>query len=345
MSAVYDPAQSARTIFNAYKTANILDVEIDFVIPVFSNMPDFTKTSIKLNDTSNSAVAKEPSASNFYVRSTPSYAAPSKTLVASNTNVTIEDRVRSCDLANDSNALYRFQIQYPFWYKIKYGSSTGYTAFENVPNTSSVTMKIGESRAFKYALSVAANNAVRFESLDPRIATVDIKTGNVIAMPLGTTQIIAYTATGSVDYVNLTVVNAAGAPSALTANGFTINQSNGIASSISIGTNVGTLLSKVNEKAYAAVYKNGVKQGNDVKLATGMTLGLVINGNLVKQYTIAVTGDTNCDGSLGPGDAVCVLRHLSGIQPLSGATLIAADSNKDGGYGPGDAVTILKSIG
>lgn len=345
MSAIYDPAQSARTIYNAYKTANILDTVVDFVIPVFSNMPNFTRTSIKLNDTSNSAVAKEPSASNFYVRSTPSYAAPSKTLVPSNTNVTIEDRVRSIDLATDSAALYHFQIQYPFWYKIKYGTSTGYTAFENVPNTSSVTMKIGESRTFKYTLSVAADNSVRFESLDPRIATVDIKTGAVVAKSLGTTQIIAYTASGSVDYVNLTVVNATGTPTSLTSSGFTINQSTGIASQISIGTTVSTLLSKVNEKAYAAVYKNGVKQGNDVKLATGMTLGLVINGNVVKQYSIAVTGDTNCDGSLGPGDAVCVLRHLSGIQPLSGAALIAADSNKDGGYGPGDAVTILKSIG
>ena len=345
MSAVYDPAQSARTIFNAYRTANILDTAIDFVIPVFSNMPNFTKTSIKLNDTSNSAIAKEPTSSKFYVRNTPSYAAPSKTLVESNTSVTIEDRVRSVDLANDNSALYLFQIQYPFWYKIKYGSSTGYTAFENVPNTSSVTMKIGESRTFKYTLSVAADNSVRFESLDPRIATVDIKTGAVVAKSLGTTQIIAYTATGSVDYVNLTVVNATGAPTSLTSSGFTINQSSGIASNIGVGTTVASLLSKVNEKAYAAVYLNGAKQADGTKLATGMTLGLVINGNVVKQYTIAVTGDTNCDGSLGPGDAVCVLRHLSGIQPLSGAALIAADSNKDGGYGPGDAVTILKSIG
>lgn len=344
MSAIYDPAQSARTIYNAYKTANILDTVVDFVIPVFSNMPNFTKTSLKLNDTSNSAVAKEPSASNFYVRSTPSYAAPSKTLVASNTSVTIEDRVRSVDLATDSNALYRFQIQYPFWYKIKYGSSTGYTAYENVPNTSMVTMKIGESRTFKYTLSTAVDNAVRFESLDPRIATVNIKTGAVVAKSLGTTQIIAYTASGSVDYVNLTVVNADGAPTSLTANGVTIDQSSGIASQITVGTTVSALLSKVNEKGFAAVYKNGEKQGDDVKLATGMTLGLVINGNVVKQYEIAVTGDVNGDGLLKTGDAVQILQHVAELQTLSGARKVAADTNGDNNIKTGDAVKILQAI-
>ncbi|MBR0088422.1 MAG: dockerin type I repeat-containing protein, partial [Clostridia bacterium] len=186
---------------------------------------------------------------------------------------------------------------------------------------------------------------VRFEMLDSRIASVNILTGEVVAKATGTTQLIAYTASGSVDYINVTVTKADGVPSQITSGTLNIDQSARLVSGISIGTTVQTLINSVNEKNYVAVYKGGTKQSNTTPLATGMTLALVINGNVVKQYEIAVTGDTNCDGSLGPGDAVLVLRHLSGLQTLSGAVLKAADLNKDNSIGPGDAVTILRAIG
>lgn len=353
MSAVNDPAQSARTIYNAYNNANILETSINFVIPVFKDMPSFASTSVKLNDSTNSVTGKEPSANNFYLRTGPNrnasyYSEGGKAKAFPNgTAVTILDRVRSTVITDGdgSHSLYMFQLQLPFWYKVQIGSTVAYTAYENIPINATVAMKVGDKRTFGYTLTNGATGAVRFEMLDSRIASVNVKTGEVVAKSPGTTQLIAYSASGSVDYINITVSYGSGVPTQLTSPTVTVNQSNGIASNIKIGTTVNSLLSAINEKGYVAVYKNGAAQGGDVRLATGMKLCLVINGNVVKQYDIAVTGDTNCDGSLGPGDAVLVLRHLSGLQPLSGAVLVAADANKDGGYGPGDAVTILKSIG
>jgi beta-N-acetylglucosaminidase len=346
MSAVNDPAQTARTVYNAYKNANILDsIAINFAIPVYKNMPNFASTSIKLNDTTNSVVGKEPTASSFSLRNAPYYGAPTVTKVNNGTSMTILERVRSSKVATDSVNVYAFTLQLPFWYKVTANGTTAYTAYENVPITSNVTMKIGDKRTFGYSLTNGVTGAVRFEMLDSRIASVNILTGEVVAKATGTTQLIAYTASGSVDYINITVTKADGVPSQITSGTLNIDQSAKLVSGINIGTTVQTLINSVNEKNYVAVYKGGTKQSNTTPLATGMTLALVINGNVVKQYEIAVTGDTNCDGSLGPGDAVLVLRHLSGLQTLSGAVLKAADSNKDNSIGPGDAVTILRAIG
>lgn len=352
MSAVNDPAQSARTIYNAYNEANILDTTINFVIPVFKDMPTFSSTSVKLDDSTNSVVGKEPSSNNFYLRTEPNrnasyYSENGKAKAFANgTSVTILDRVRSNIVTDDdsSHNLYMFQLKLPFWYKVKVGKIEAYTAYENIPIDATVTMKVGDKRTFGYSLTNGVTGAVRFEVLDSRIATVNAKTGEVVAKSTGTTQLIAYTASGSVDYINLTVALAEGVPEKITSSKLEINQSKKLVSNISAGTTVNKLLSSVNETDYVAVYKDGEKQAKDVKLATGMQLCLVVNGNIIKQYTIAVTGDTNCDGSLGPGDAVLVLRHLSNLQSLSDAALLAADANKDGDYGPGDAVTILRAI-
>ena len=347
MSAVNDPAQTARTVFNAYNNANILDsIAINFAIPVYKNMPNFTATSIKLNDTTNSVTGQEPGGSSkFGLRKEPHYMAASDGTVANGTEMQILDRLRSTVVCSDKANVYAYTLRLPFWYKVKVDGKTSYTAYENVPVTATVQMKVGDSRLFEYSLSKSVKNAVRFEILDSRIATVDIKTGEVVAKKTGKTILIAYTASGSVDYVNIAVTQGDGTPTELTSSKLTIDQKEAMVSGIKVNTTVKSLLAGVNEKAYAAVYKDGKKQPDNTKLATGMTLCLVINDNVVKQYEIAVTGDTNCDGALGPGDAVLVLRHLSNLQTLSGAVLKAADANKDGDLGPGDAVTILRAIG
>lgn len=351
MSAVNDPAQTSRTVYNGYKS--IMDkIAVNFVIPVYKNMPNFTAASIKLNDTTNEVKGQEPTkgSEKFGLRKEPHYMAESDGALANGTDLVILERLRSTVVATDKANVYAFTLRLPFWYKVKYKNDKGkeitsYTAFENVPVTSTVKMNVGDKRTFEYTLSKEVKNAVRFEILDSRIATVDIKTGEVVAKKTGKTVLIAYTASGSVDYVNITVTKGDGTPAELTSSTLGIDQKEAIVSGVAVNTTVKKLLSGVNEKEFAAVYKDGKKQKDDVKLATGMTLALVVNDNVVKEYTIAVTGDTNCDGALGPGDAVLVLRHLSDLQTLEGAVLKAADANKDSSIGPGDAVTILRAIG
>ena len=53
-------------------------------------------------------------------------------------------------------------------------------------------------------------------------------------------------------------------------------------------------------------------------------------------------GDANQDGNVNSGDAVAVLRHMTGANPLSGDALVAADFNQDGKVNTGDATSILR---
>lgn len=201
MTAVFDPAQSAKTTYNGYVSAGTLDQLRTFLIPVYKNMPSFSTTSVKFND-SLSTIKFD---STVNVRSTASITGSVAFQVGSGDTVTITDRVRSVDRAT-SNALSYYQIRYPFWYKIKTSSGkTGYVSYTTVDTVASLYMKVGTHRQFGYSLSPNTQSAVRFMSLDPRIATVDLKTGMINAISSGTTQIVAYTASGSVDYFDLTV--------------------------------------------------------------------------------------------------------------------------------------------
>ncbi|NLB62338.1 MAG: hypothetical protein GX802_08015, partial [Clostridiales bacterium] len=57
-----------------------------------------------------------------------------------------------------------------------------------------------------------------------------------------------------------------------------------------------------------------------------------------------LAGDTNGDGVVNTGDAVLILRSVTGGEPLDETRLIAADMNNDGVVNTGDAVAILIAI-
>ncbi len=206
MSAVYDPAQSAKSTYSGYVKTGTLDQLRTFLIPVYSNMPSFVTTSVKFND----AVSEIGFDATTNVRATASRAGKVAFKISPGEEVTIIDRVRSVDRATEDKILSYYQIQYPFWYKIKNSSEKiGYVSFTTVDTVANLYMKKGTQRTFGYSLSPNIQSAVRFMSLDPRIATIDSKTGKISAVAAGTTQIVAYTATGSVDYFNLRVGTAA----------------------------------------------------------------------------------------------------------------------------------------
>lgn len=55
-------------------------------------------------------------------------------------------------------------------------------------------------------------------------------------------------------------------------------------------------------------------------------------------------GDANQDGNVNSGDAVAILRHMTGGTTLTGNGLLAADYNEDGKVNTGDATAILRSM-
>lgn len=58
----------------------------------------------------------------------------------------------------------------------------------------------------------------------------------------------------------------------------------------------------------------------------------------------AVTGDVNGDGMVTVDDAILVLRHVAGLDALTGDSLTLADANGDKAVDVNDAIVILKSI-
>lgn len=57
-----------------------------------------------------------------------------------------------------------------------------------------------------------------------------------------------------------------------------------------------------------------------------------------------IAGDVNGDKSVTVDDAILVLRHIAGLETLSGDSLSAADMNVDQSVDVNDAIAILKSV-
>lgn len=345
MSALNDPAQSSNSTYNGYVSSGTLDYARQFLIPVYNNMPTYSSVALNLSDAATTGTTVFNSNT---IRSTAAYKVSGETSnkvasVSKGTSLTINGLQRSTTVATQYTSLYVYQLTYGLFYKVIYSGTTRYTDYENLDITKSVAMTVGETKTLGYKLSASASNIVRFDTTDSKIATVNSKTGLVTAVGTGTVKIVAYTAGGSVDYINLVVTKSSTIPSQLTSSKYTINQSSLTVSGIPVGTTANTLVSGITQSGYAKVY-SGSSQVTTGRLATGMTLKLVNGSTVIKTYTIAVTGDVNGDGYIKTGDAVMVLRYVSGLESLSGAVALAADANKDGYVKTGDAVTILRTI-
>jgi len=136
-------------------------------------------------------------------------------------------------------------------------------------------------------------------------------------------------------------------PTSITSSVFTVSQSNGYISKITVGTTKYTLWSAFNEKEYVEIYdKVGAIVSNDKVLATGMTAGIIDEGTVTKRYTIVVTGDVNEDGMIDIADMVAVKAQILGKGALTGAKLKAGDVNNipDGTIDIADFIRIKAHI-
>lgn len=120
-------------------------------------------------------------------------------------------------------------------------------------------------------------------------------------------------------------------PEYITSSVFSINQTNGYISKITVGTTVYSLWSSINERDYVAVFdKKGSTLSGESILATGMTAGIMDDGAVTKRYTIIVTGDTNGDGKINITDMIAVKACTLKKSDLTGAYEKAGDVNGDG---------------
>lgn len=145
------------------------------------------------------------------------------------------------------------------------------------------------------------------------------------------TVVVSFTGnfTGNPISTTFTIVNPV--PTSITSSVFTVNQSTGYISKVTVGTTVNTLWQNLNEKNYVAIYdKNGSVVAGTTVLGTGMTAGIIDEGTVTKRYTIIVTGDTNGDGKINITDMIAVKACTLKKSDLSGAYEKAGDVNGDG---------------
>ena len=103
----------------------------------------------------------------------------------------------------------------------------------------------------------------------------------------------------------------------------------GMISKIASGTTVEQLLAGVNEESVRIVNANGetVTEG---LIGTGMKVQLLVNGEVMDELTVVVTGDINGDGKATGTDFIQLKAVLLGKTILTGAAAKAADINGDG---------------
>lgn len=120
-------------------------------------------------------------------------------------------------------------------------------------------------------------------------------------------------------------------PTSITSSTFSVNQSTGYISKVTVDTTVNTLRSSLNERDYVVIYdKNGNVVSGTTVLTTGMTAVIMDEGTSTKKYTVVVTGDTNGDGKINITDMIAVKACTLKKSGLSGAYEKAGDVNGDG---------------
>ncbi len=79
-------------------------------------------------------------------------------------------------------------------------------------------------------------------------------------------------------------------------------------------------------------------------VATGYTVNVVNNNDVTVSYTVVVTGDVICDGSLSSSDYIAVSCSITGQTGLDVAETLAADVNFDGQVSAADYTLLMSCL-
>ena len=125
-----------------------------------------------------------------------------------------------------------------------------------------------------------------------------------------------------------------------------LKNNNGYLTGFQVGSDVKTLISKINSIAptVTVTIKNATgTQITSSTIATQMTLTLK-NGSTTNTYTIVIRGDVNGDGAIKSSDYVRIKNYIMGSVTLNAAGKLAADANNDGSIKSSDYVRIKNYI-
>ncbi len=111
-------------------------------------------------------------------------------------------------------------------------------------------------------------------------------------------------------------------------------------------TTVEAFLSNINiTNGSIKVYdKNGTEKTEN-NIATGDKIKIFKTDDaLFLEKTVVIYGDANGDGKLSGIDVIMIQKHMVGLEPISGISLVSADVNKDKKLGGVDVIMIQKHM-
>lgn len=187
-------ASEAKTTYNSYSRMGILDDSFVFYIPVYKNMP-----SQSSNVTIKKSVKTGKATSSVTLRTAPSTGSAAITTVQKGEKVTVLGAEFT-----DMTASVTSQEKNPYWFKVNYGSKTGYIASGYIKMDTDSTLKVGGTKTLSVTKSKSSEK-IYYETSNPAIATVS-STGKITGVKSGTCDIYAITSSGKkMDAVGISV--------------------------------------------------------------------------------------------------------------------------------------------
>ena len=134
-------------------------------------------------------------------------------------------------------------------------------------------------------------------------------------------------------------------PEDITSTDIDINPDTGYISKITAGTTVAAFREMLKENVTVHILdKENKTVANNALLGTGMKVQVMNGTEVVKTYTVIVTGDTNGDGKITITDMIAIKAHILKKELLTGASEKAADvaGAADGGDGKATITDFIK---
>lgn len=192
----------AVSAYNGYAKAGLLQTPIEFLIPVFGNMPGTAAQATQI-DLGGNAYGIVTKTTTLRTGPAPYYPAVENVVLEAGAGI----RILRCV---ETDALdYRYRTYYPYWYEVTYVQDgqihTGYVGEEFAVRGASEVLNVGESIKLSPTLYPAgSDDVVRYVSENGAVATV-AQDGTITATGRGVVTIVGYTSGGAVDCYRITV--------------------------------------------------------------------------------------------------------------------------------------------
>ena len=331
MTNVLAPYSESKLIYQGYQKNGLLDTSINFIIPVYNNMPEIQTQSpaIATTDFKQDNTKVYCNASNVNIRSGPGTSYEILTQVTTNDKMTRIAKGVQAGERWDKVKLENGLIGYIFQ---NYVTDLPPVQIEKIElSLENAILQKGETKQLQVTIlpQEASDHKVIYKSSNTQVATVD-NMGNITAIKEGEAiiQVIAEENSKIQAQCKLTVVrkledSEIHFDSSLSVNGTEISgldYSNNTVENLKQKITTDLELQFVNNK--------GDILGEEDVIGTGSKIQVKENGNILLEYTIILYGDVNGDGKITSVDLLVLQRHILEIEPLEEIYTKAANIRK-----------------